>query len=213
MPDALPVSALTPARVAMERRLVAALLAGEEFAQQRVEAAVRSLAKSTGKRFRLSDDQMDDLALDVLQRIFENNCEKLRNFGFRSRLDDWLGVIVVNRARDRHKAATRLRDNDRREAALMAALRDDAPFEREITRLAAEADVQQALAGIDPGTRQLITLRYLRGLSLQECAVVTGTSVSAVSSRIYRGLEELRQVLEARDAQYTIGQDGHGTSI
>ena len=55
--------------------------------------------------------------------------------------------------------------------------------------------VHQALAGIDVTQREVVTLRFLSGLSLQEVAAALGKSENAVKALQHRGLSALRQAL------------------
>jgi RNA polymerase sigma-70 factor (ECF subfamily) len=55
--------------------------------------------------------------------------------------------------------------------------------------------VQQALARLEATQREVVTLRFLSGLSLQEVASVLGKSENAVKALQHRGLATLRQVL------------------
>jgi RNA polymerase sigma-70 factor (ECF subfamily) len=55
--------------------------------------------------------------------------------------------------------------------------------------------VQQALARLEATQREVVTLRFLSGLSLREVASVLGKSESAVKALQHRGLTGLRQAL------------------
>jgi RNA polymerase sigma-70 factor, ECF subfamily len=52
-----------------------------------------------------------------------------------------------------------------------------------------------ALAGLEAGQAEVLSLRFLHGLSLAEVAAVLKTSVDGVKGRQKRALEALRQVL------------------
>jgi RNA polymerase sigma-70 factor (ECF subfamily) len=56
--------------------------------------------------------------------------------------------------------------------------------------------VQRALSGLEPSQRDVVVLRFLLGLSLQEVAQTLGKTVAAVKSLQHRGLVALRVVLE-----------------
>jgi RNA polymerase sigma-70 factor (ECF subfamily) len=55
--------------------------------------------------------------------------------------------------------------------------------------------VQQALARLEATQREVVTLRFLSGLSLREVAAVLGKTESAVKALQHRGLTALRQAL------------------
>lgn len=55
--------------------------------------------------------------------------------------------------------------------------------------------IQQAIMGLPPDLRTVIILRDVQGLSYQEVAQITGCSVEAVKSRIFRARGHLRKIL------------------
>lgn len=56
--------------------------------------------------------------------------------------------------------------------------------------------VQEALAQIDPLQREVILLRFVTGLPLQEVALALDKTVAAVKALQHRGLKSLRVVLQ-----------------
>lgn len=56
-------------------------------------------------------------------------------------------------------------------------------------------DLAHAVSALDHGHAEVITLRFLHGLSLQETAGVLGTTVDAVKGRQARALVEMRKAL------------------
>jgi RNA polymerase sigma-70 factor (ECF subfamily) len=56
--------------------------------------------------------------------------------------------------------------------------------------------LKNALLEINPTWQEVITLRFLMGMSLQEVAMTLGKSVGAVKVAQHRGLKELREVLQ-----------------
>ena len=69
------------------------------------------------------------------------------------------------------------------------------PLESAETPVDAEA-VHHALGQIDPGAREVLTLHYLRDLSLEELAAVIEIPVGTVKSRLHHARRALRRVLE-----------------
>lgn len=53
-----------------------------------------------------------------------------------------------------------------------------------------------ALQELNPSRQEVVTLRFFMGFSIQEVASIVGKTVNAVKMTQYRGLKELRQVLE-----------------
>lgn len=56
--------------------------------------------------------------------------------------------------------------------------------------------IHTALADIDPQQREVVTLRFLTGLSLRETAETLDCSLSAIKSLQHRGLIALRATLK-----------------
>jgi RNA polymerase sigma-70 factor, ECF subfamily len=54
----------------------------------------------------------------------------------------------------------------------------------------------QALLSLEVVQREVVLLRFQEDLSLEEIAHLTSAPLSTVKSRLYRGLEALRPVLE-----------------
>jgi len=54
----------------------------------------------------------------------------------------------------------------------------------------------EALAKLDPGSRELVTMFYARGLTPQEIGKVLGVSTNAVHVRLHRVLQRLRSMIE-----------------
>lgn len=77
--------------------------------------------------------------------------------------------------------------------------RDD-PMQQIETTLSLEA-MQQALEKIDPTQREVVELRFLLGLSLQDVASTLDKTVAAVKSLQYRGLKSLRVALSTPEVE------------
>lgn len=56
-------------------------------------------------------------------------------------------------------------------------------------------DLVRAIARLTPGYAEVVTLRFLQGLTLAETAQVLGTTANAVKGRQLRALEALRELL------------------
>ena len=61
-------------------------------------------------------------------------------------------------------------------------------------------ELRRALRGLDREKRLVVVLHWYLDLPLEEIAVITGASVHAVESRLYRGVRELRGRLEETNA-------------
>src|SRR5262249_45225101 len=54
----------------------------------------------------------------------------------------------------------------------------------------------EAIGNLPPEDRTVVTLKHMEGLSYKEIADLTGSSVAAVESRLFRARKALRGVLE-----------------
>lgn len=133
----------------------------------------------------------------VLYRVFERALAALPRFRGESRLSTWLYRISYREALRHLEREQRRAD---REAPLEAAGEAEAGREFDPERLLerrenAEA-VAKALALLDPRDRELIALRYLEDLKLQELADRLELPLGTVKVRIHRALKRLRRELD-----------------
>jgi RNA polymerase sigma-70 factor, ECF subfamily len=154
---------------------------------------VRYLIYLLGRR-----DEVDDLVQETWVRVLERG----RSYDGRSRFEPWLFAIARNltidqmRRRKTWSLDTALdSDDDEEQVPRSPASLDPSPFV-----LAARTEDAQRLAQsmqtLDFIYREVLVLRFQEDLSLQEVATVVGAPVSTVSSRIYRGLQTLRALLD-----------------
>jgi RNA polymerase sigma-70 factor (ECF subfamily) len=154
---------------------------------------VRYLIYLLGRR-----DDVDDLVQETWVRVLERG----RSYDGRSRFEPWLFAIARNLTIDHMRrrktwslAADLDPDDDGNPVPRSPASNDPSPFV-----LAARTEDAQRLAQsmqtLDFIYREVLVLRFQEDLSLQEVATVVGAPVSTVASRIYRGLQTLRALLD-----------------
>ena len=152
---------------------------------------VRYLIYLLGRR-----DEVDDLIQETWLRVLERG----GSYNGRSRFEPWLFTIARNLTIDhmRKRRSLSLDSNDdtkQGNADLSPASNAPSPF----TLAARSEDSQrlaQSLQTLDFVYREALLLRFQEDLSLQEVATVIGAPVSTVASRIYRGLQTLRSLLD-----------------
>ena len=66
--------------------------------------------------------------------------------------------------------------------------------------------VRRAVERLDPELRETVALHYFQGLSLREVGRVMGVPVGTSKSRVHRALNELRGLLESKEADH--GREG-----
>ena len=146
--------------------------------------------------FRLSGNYEE--AADLTQEIFLRIYRHLGSFGGRSSLKTWIFRIAVNHCRDRlsrWRPLTQPLGDDPSEGEVAYADPSRGPEE-----LAVAADegrrVAEGLAKLPPAFREAVVLRDIEGLSYEEIAEVLGVRIGTVRSRIARGRDQLRVLLE-----------------
>jgi RNA polymerase sigma-70 factor (ECF subfamily) len=136
------------------------------------------------------DEEARDLAQDVLIRLHKG-LSKYREGNF----EGWLYRTTVNAFRDRLRKRKRLRED---------VLPDEPPgmkttgiVEEEVQRGELHEVVQRALVRLPGEYREAVVLRDLEGRSYEEIAQILAIPAGTVRSRIHRGREALRQLLES----------------
>lgn len=154
----------------------------------------------------------DELYRRVAPRLFGYLLRLTRN---RERAEDLLQItfVKVHRARGSYLTGAPLLPwvlaiarrsflDERRSARLRTEdLSDDGTLpepveERDEVPVELASALEQALDGLPEQYREAIQLTKVSGLSLQQAALVLGTSVTAVKLRVHRGYVSLRQRLE-----------------
>jgi RNA polymerase sigma-70 factor (ECF subfamily) len=142
-----------------------------------------------------------EAAEDLFQETWIRVLEKGHQYDPRWRFEAWLFSIARNLAIDH----LRRRQPESLEALLHP---DDEGVAREwpdrdtATPLESAVAVEQSdhvkgiLRRLPPDSREVLVLRFQEGMDLNEIAEVVRAPLSTVKSRLYRGLEAFRQLLE-----------------
>ncbi len=136
------------------------------------------------------DEEARDLAQDVLIRLHKG-LSKYREGNF----EGWLYRTTVNAFRDRLRKRKRLREDELGDEP--PGMRTGRIVEEEVQRAELHDVVQRALVKLSPEYREAVVLRDLEGRSYDEIAEIVGIPAGTVRSRIHRGREALRQLLES----------------
>lgn len=129
------------------------------------------------------------VAEECTQDAFVMAWESLAGFRGASAFGTWLHRIAVNAVLARHR--TRLR-----QAAWVQPLGDDElevlPDPRDTQHMA--LDLEQAIAGLPPGAREIFVLHDVEGYLHEEIAAATGLAVGTCKAQLHRA----RRLLRAR---------------
>lgn len=144
-------------------------------------------------------------AADIVQEVFLKIFRNIRSFRGNSSLKTWIYRIAVNEAHNHRRWFSR---HQKQEVGLLGdevtrgyqdSLSDPGrtPFELTLDH-ETRALVEEALAKLNPNFRAAVVLRDIEDLSYEEIAVVLELSLGTVKSRILRGRESLRKILEGQ---------------
>jgi RNA polymerase sigma-70 factor (ECF subfamily) len=175
-----------------DEELVAAVQAGDSSA---FDVLVRRWdRKIQGAAYRVLGS--DDEARDVSQEAFLKAYRGLPAFKGEARFSSWLYQIALNLCRDRLR---------RRKGREFVSLDDVAPAMHGGPNVADVVEsrdlarrVASAVEDLSAEQREVIVLKEYEGLTFPEIAEVLGIPVSTVKTRLYRGLVQLRALLETR---------------
>ena len=136
------------------------------------------------------------LAQDAVQSAWPKVWHKLGSIRDPERLRPWLVSIAANEARQLARSRSR---RWLRETAIDRDLDQGIPDARRSSdpaNRAAELDLANALASLDPGDRVVVALRYAAGLTSEEIGRVLGMTGGGARARIARVLARLRKELD-----------------
>lgn len=134
------------------------------------------------------------LAEDLVQETLTRALAKLDNLREESRLPVWLTRIMLNLYRDHYR---KKREDTGLESDLLAT--EETP-EQSIERSVLVQRTRQAIASLNDGHRQVVTMVDISGFSYAEAAEVLDVPVGTVMSRLSRARIKLREKLEQTDA-------------
>lgn len=135
-------------------------------------------------------------AEDVFQEVFLKVSQKLDTFRGDSSVKTWLIRITINTCKDHLKSAWNQRVVPLEEEAERT-LGADSDFE-EIERRETSRCVKEAVDGLPEQYRDVVRCVYFHDMSVAEAAETLGLAEGTVKSRLARGRERLKKMLEGR---------------
>ena len=137
-------------------------------------------------------------AADLSQETFLKVHRHLGGFRGRSSLKTWVYRVALNCCRSRYRSQVAWRERFSSQSAERFEILADSrrsPEDRAIARSTTQR-VEEALAQLKPIFREAVFLRDIEGLSYEEISEVLGQRLGTVRSRIARGRDKLRVLLE-----------------
>jgi len=169
-------------------------LHGDETAFDEVYERFAPMVFNLALRLASSAEEAEDLAQEVFLRIYRH----LGRFQGRSSLKTWVYRVTLNHCRSRLGRMRRWFQppvDDEGEELVEPVDERRGPEERTLAHDAARR-VARALREVKPDFREAVVLRDLQGLAYDEIAEILELPIGTVRSRIARGRDQLRRVLE-----------------
>jgi len=157
--------------------------------QRRVYALVRRIAQSHEE----AEDLVQDTFLKSLREI-----DRIRDD---SRFGPWISTMAVRLALDGRRRHTRAKPVSVEEPAQQVAVEAEAakdqrtPFDR-LQQGEMRARIDAALGKLPERQQAAFLLYHEGGLTLREIAEVNGTTVSTITTRVFRAVRHLRAELK-----------------
>jgi len=198
---------------AEEDALVGALSRGEEEAYEILIQRFQQPVYNLVCRLMSNPEEAPDIVQEVFLKVFRN----IGSFRGGSSLKTWIYRIAVNEAYNHRRWFSR---HQRQEVAL-AAEEGAGNYEENLADpgrspydYAADCEtrvlLEKALDQLNPRFRSAVVLRDIEDLSYEDIASVLNVSLGTVKSRILRGREALRKVLEGRlEGEANVAWPGH----
>lgn len=130
-------------------------------------------------------------AEDVAQESLWKVCRSLNQYQGQGSLRGWIHRVVVNTFREQ------IRKRKTPPLELDEAIQSgELSVEQQVEAKFAEERVYQAIASLPINYREVIILRHIHDLSYQEIAETLALTEAQVKTRLFRGREKLRTLLE-----------------
>ncbi len=173
--------------------LVEAHRRGDPAAFDEIFVRYQSMVFNLALRMSGSREVAADLTQDVFMRVYRH----LGRFRGQSSLKTWIYRVALNCCRSR-RARRRPIIQELPEAEALVELQErSATPERAALARDAGRQVARALAKLPSPFREAVVLRDIEDLSYQEIAEILGVRIGTVRSRIARGRDKLRGIVEA----------------
>ncbi|MFN7921130.1 MAG: sigma-70 family RNA polymerase sigma factor [Bryobacteraceae bacterium] len=178
------------------------------LAQARDEAAFQELIRrsaSTSMRLALSIVKNRQEAEDQVQTSFFKAWQAIGRFKAEAKFSTWLRTIVANQSLMHLRTARRTPEQsieDGRDNGFVFEPADSRPnHEAELGRSEVARQLHSELRRMPPLLRDVLELRHVQELSIEEVAARLGISEAAVKSRLTRARQMLRDRMERHGTQ------------
>jgi RNA polymerase sigma-70 factor, ECF subfamily len=140
-----------------------------------------------------------DEAAEATQEVFLLAFKSVRRFRLHSQFSTWLYRIAANyctsRLRKRPAGVHLSLDGSEEGMHLRHNLPASGSHERDFLQAESDCRIRSALEFLQPEQRIVVELKFFQNLTFEEIAGILETPLSTVKSRLYHGLESLKERL------------------
>jgi len=147
--------------------------------------------------FRMTDSYQD--ADDLSQETFTKAYRNLHQFDPQKPFFTWIYTIGLNLIRNHlNKRGREMSRENAVRSSPEAGIDQDAQTERDMMQAQESRRLETCLQKLPADLREAVVLRFYQDLSFEEISIISDASLSAVKMRVYRGLEQLKQLMELK---------------
>ena len=146
--------------------------------------------------FRISDR---DQALDLLQETFYRVWRHLDGGGTLEQPKAFIFRIAHNLIVDQYRRHT----EDSLDAMLAGGFDYTDGSESAILQSVTEREITALMESLNPAYRDVVVMRYIDDMAVRDIAVLMGLTENTVSVRLHRGLQKLRDAMNAPETHNT----------
>jgi RNA polymerase sigma-70 factor, ECF subfamily len=166
---------------------------GDVTAFEKIVRYHQSYAYAIAFRFFCNEDDAEDVVQESFIRIWNH----LKDFDPRMKFTTWMYKIVVNLCYDKAKSNkrrmsvfARLNDNSFKDDYI-----ENTDIERDLTNKETAALIKRIADGLSEKQRMIFLLRDIQDLTIEEVAVITGMSESAIKTNLFYARQNIRKKL------------------
>ena len=150
------------------------------------------LVYNTCNRVLNSPSDAEEVAQDILIQVFH----KIKQFENRSKFKTWLYKVVHNYCNNRLSKIIRKREGS--EKYETHATQQELSRENEDVHSEVSEAVRESINALKSSEREILTLKFMSGLTIQEISNVMDIGLSAAKMRLYRAMESFKEVYTKR---------------
>ena len=183
-----------------DEKLVERCLQGDDAAWEQIVTSYTKRIYNLGYRYTNRRDEAEDLAQDILVRVYQN----LKSFrADAGTFQNWILKVGRNLIIDHYRQTRRFQQAAGTEELESMNLKDEKvpDPERTVARDENARFLREGLQALSPELKEAIILRDIEEMAYLEIAELLGIPEGTVKSRINRGRLELAKLLSKRRAQ------------